>query len=117
MSTTDRFPTDTEGLQEATPSETVELADGQEFDLRIAPVVKQLGDSRVRMLAYNGSIPGPTLKVKEGSEIVVHAENQGDRGGDGPLARPSAREPVRRHPSNAAADGRRRELHRSRELP
>ena len=37
MSTTDRFPTETEGLQEATPSETVELADGQEFDLRIAP--------------------------------------------------------------------------------
>ena len=32
----------------------------------------------VRMLAYNGSIPGPTLKVKEGSEIVVHVENQGD---------------------------------------
>ncbi len=37
MSTTDHFPTDTEGLPEATPSETVELADGQEFDLRIAP--------------------------------------------------------------------------------
>jgi FtsP/CotA-like multicopper oxidase with cupredoxin domain len=78
MSTTDRFPTETEGLPEATPSETVELADGQEFDLRIAPVVKQLAGSKVRMLAYNGSIPGPTLKVKEGSEIVVHAENQGD---------------------------------------
>ena len=78
MSTTDRFPTDTEGLPEATPSETIELADGQEFDLRIAPVTKQLGASKVRMLAYNGSIPGPTLKVKEGSEIVVHAENQGD---------------------------------------
>jgi FtsP/CotA-like multicopper oxidase with cupredoxin domain len=78
MSTTDRFPTDTEGLQEATPSETVELADGQEFELRIAPVVKQLGGSRVRMLSYNGSIPGPTLKVTEGAEIVVHAENQGD---------------------------------------
>ena len=30
------------------------------------------------MLAYNGSIPGPTLKVQEGSEIVVHVENQGD---------------------------------------
>jgi FtsP/CotA-like multicopper oxidase with cupredoxin domain len=78
MSTTDRFPTDTEGLQEATAPEIVELADGQEFHLRIAPVVKQLGDDRVRMLAYNGSIPGPTLKVNEGSEIVVHAENQGD---------------------------------------
>jgi len=30
------------------------------------------------MLAYNGSIPGPTLKVKEGSEVVVHTENRGD---------------------------------------
>ena len=30
------------------------------------------------MLAYNGSIPGPTLRVQEGSEIVVHVENQGD---------------------------------------
>ena len=30
------------------------------------------------MLAYNGSIPGPTLKVQEGSEIVVNVENQGD---------------------------------------
>jgi hypothetical protein len=29
MSTTDRFPTDTEGLPEATPTDTVELADGQ----------------------------------------------------------------------------------------
>ena len=30
------------------------------------------------MLAYNGSIPGPTLKVPEGAEIVVNVENQGD---------------------------------------
>ena len=30
------------------------------------------------MLAYNGSIPGPTLKVKEGSEVMVNVENQGD---------------------------------------
>ena len=30
------------------------------------------------MLSYNGSIPGPVLKVKEGSEIVVNIENQGD---------------------------------------
>jgi FtsP/CotA-like multicopper oxidase with cupredoxin domain len=78
MSSTDHFPTDTTGLPEARASEVVELADGEEFDLRIAPVAKQLGDTTVRMLAYNGSIPGPTLKVKEGSEIVVHAENQGD---------------------------------------
>ena len=30
------------------------------------------------MLAYNGSIPGPTLKVRQGSELVVQVENQGD---------------------------------------
>jgi FtsP/CotA-like multicopper oxidase with cupredoxin domain len=78
MSTTDNFPTDTAGLPEATSPEVVELADGAEFDLSITPVAKRLGDATVRMLGYNGSIPGPTLKVKEGSEIVVHAENKGD---------------------------------------
>ena len=56
----------------------VELGDGDEFELRIAPVAKQLGEATVRMLAYNGSIPGPTLKVKQGSEVVVNVENRGD---------------------------------------
>ena len=41
-------------------------------------MAKQLGDTTVRMLAYNGSIPGPTLRVQEGSEVVVNIENQGD---------------------------------------
>jgi FtsP/CotA-like multicopper oxidase with cupredoxin domain len=44
----------------------------------MAPVAKQLGDSRVRMLAYNGSIPGPTLRVRQGSEITVHVRNDAD---------------------------------------
>jgi FtsP/CotA-like multicopper oxidase with cupredoxin domain len=56
----------------------VELADGDRFNLRIAPVAKRLGDATVRMLAYNGSIPGPILKVQEGSEVVIDIENQGD---------------------------------------
>jgi len=73
-----RFPTETTDLPEASAPEVIELADGDEFDLRIAPVSKQLGEARVRMLTYNGSIPGPLLKVKEGSEIVVNIENQGD---------------------------------------
>jgi FtsP/CotA-like multicopper oxidase with cupredoxin domain len=30
------------------------------------------------MLGYNGSIPGPTLKVQQGSEIIVHVTNNGD---------------------------------------
>ncbi len=75
---TDHFPTETGGLVEAGPPEVIELADGEEFELKIAPVVKEIGDARVRMLAYNGSIPGPTLRVKEGSEIVVDVVNEGD---------------------------------------
>ena len=75
---TDQFPRDTSGLPAATPAELVELAEGQRFQLRIAPVSKQLGDATVRMLAYNGSIPGPTLKVRQGSEIDVDVVNEGD---------------------------------------
>ena len=30
------------------------------------------------MLAYNGSIPGPTLKIPQGATITVHVTNQGD---------------------------------------
>ena len=41
-------------------------------------MAKRLGDTTVRMLGYNGSIPGPTLKVRQGSEVVVHVTNEGD---------------------------------------
>src|SRR3954454_10807939 len=75
---TDHFTRDTTGLSETAPSAVIDLADGESFDLSIAPVVKRIGDADVRMLAYNGSIPGPTLRVKQGSEIVVNIANQGD---------------------------------------
>src|SRR5262249_23262205 len=72
------FPTDITGLDESVASTVVDVGDGETFDLRIAPVVKQLGDQRVRMIAYNGSVPGPTLRVRQGSEIVVRVRNDGD---------------------------------------
>ena len=58
-------------LPEARPSEVVELRDGDTYHLRIAPVRKRLGGDTVRMLAYNGSIPGPTLALTEGSKVTV----------------------------------------------
>src|SRR3982750_3909540 len=76
--TIDQFPRDTSGLPAATAAEFVELAEGQRFQLRIAPVSKRLGDATVRMLAYNGSIPGPTLKVRQGSAIEGDVVNDGD---------------------------------------
>src|SRR5207247_10710480 len=72
------FSTDTSGLAEARSSEVVGLSDGDHLELRIAPVVKQLGDATVRMLAYNGSIPGPTLRVRERSTVTVRATNRAD---------------------------------------
>ena len=59
----DRFPTDPTGLPEAGRPQVLELAPGDTLDLRVGPVAKRLGDTTVRMLGYNGSIPGPTLKV------------------------------------------------------
>jgi FtsP/CotA-like multicopper oxidase with cupredoxin domain len=73
-----QFSTDISGLPDAEPTVGVDLPDGGQFDLRIAPVVQSIGGNVVRRLAYNGSVPGPTLRVKQGSETVVHVKNDGD---------------------------------------
>jgi len=75
---TESFPTDPSGLPGAGRSQLLELAPGDTLELRVGPVAKRLGDTTVRMLGYNGSIPGPTLKVQQGSEIIVHVANEGD---------------------------------------
>ena len=75
---TARFPTDTAGLPQAATTEVVDLADGDTFELRIAPVAKQIGDDTVRMIAYNGSVPGPTLKIPQYATVTVHVVNHGD---------------------------------------
>ena len=72
------FPSDVGGLPEAQRPTVVEVADGQAIDLEIAPVAKRLGDATVRMLAYNRSVPGPVITVRQGSEIRVDVLNDGD---------------------------------------
>ena len=66
------------GLPQATPTESIDLFDGDRFDVRIAPVAQRIGGDLVRRLSYNGSVPGPTLRVKQGSEIEVQVTNHGD---------------------------------------
>jgi FtsP/CotA-like multicopper oxidase with cupredoxin domain len=72
------FSTDIAGLADCGLPQVVELAHGDTFELRIAPVAKALGGDRVRMLSYNGSIPGPTLRVQQASEITVTVRNDSD---------------------------------------
>ena len=74
----DNFPTSTAGLAPSVETPVVELSDGDELDLTIAPVTKEIDGDTLRMLAYNGSIPGPTLKVRQNSEIAVNVRNEGD---------------------------------------
>ena len=76
--TPDTLPTDPTGLPAAGRPQAVELSDGDRFDIRIGPVAKRLGDATVRLLAYNGSVPGPTLRVHEGSEVEVTVHNDAD---------------------------------------
>src|ERR671910_804338 len=78
MDSNEVFTTETAGLPEASSPSVVRLRDGDSFDLRIHPVRKRIGDAEVRMLGYNGSIPGPTMHVDQGSGITVVATNDGD---------------------------------------
>jgi hypothetical protein len=93
----DRFPTDPSGLPEARRPQVLELAHGDALDLTVGPMPK-LGEATVRMLGYNGSVPGPTLKVPQGSELLVHVTNHGGPGHHRALARAAAGEPLRRRP-------------------
>ena len=78
MDSSDLFPTSTDGLAEASSPTTARLRHGDHFDLHITPVRKRIDGSDIRMLAYNGSVPGPTIHVDQGSEITVRAANDGD---------------------------------------
>jgi FtsP/CotA-like multicopper oxidase with cupredoxin domain len=74
----DLFTTDTAGLPEVHGTDVIRLHDGDRLDLRIGPVRKRLDGAELRMLAYNGSVPGPNLHVDQGSQITVQVRNDGD---------------------------------------
>jgi len=75
---TDAFSQDTTGLPEAIAPGTIVLQPDQVFELQAEQVRKRINDTTVKMLAYNRSIPGPTLKVAQGSEVTVHFSNDTD---------------------------------------
>jgi len=72
------FSTNIWGLPEAKVSQVVELRDGDTFDLTASFVKKNINGNDVRMLAYNGSIPGPALKVPQGATVTINFKNDTD---------------------------------------
>lgn len=78
FSTREAFPADTVGLPEAKSAETVELKNGDSYNLIASIVKKEIGGREVKMLSYNGSIPGPTIRVPKGAEITINFTNNTD---------------------------------------
>lgn len=72
------FSRDMAGLPEARATETVTLKNGDVYEMEMSAVRKKIGDRWVRMLAYNGSVPGPVFSIPQGAEITVRLKNTTD---------------------------------------
>ncbi len=56
----------------------VELKNGDTFDLTASYVTKVVRGREQKMLAYNGTIPGPTIKVAQGAQVTINFKNNTD---------------------------------------
>lgn len=72
------FSTSTVGLNVATESSTIDLKNGDAYVLTASIVKKQIGNTEVKMLAYNGSVPGPLFRVPQGAQVSLTLNNQTD---------------------------------------
>ena len=61
----------TANKQESKPTEIVELPDGATYTITATPVLKEINGKKYQMYAYNDMIPGPILKVTQGSKIKI----------------------------------------------
>lgn len=72
------FSTNVINKNVAIESGVVELKNGDTYDLVASIVKKVVAGNEIKMLAYNGSVPGPTIKVNKGSEITINFTNNTD---------------------------------------
>ncbi len=72
------FPTSLTGVETAKPQEVVNLKDGDSYNLTASIVKKIINGQEMKMLAYNGSIPGPLIKVSQGAQINLKFINNTD---------------------------------------
>lgn len=57
---------------------SVRLKNGDAYNLTASFVTKMIAGKEQKMLAYNGSIPGPTIEVTEGDEVTINFINKTD---------------------------------------
>lgn len=73
-----QFSQSTLGLPDAKPQATVTLKNGGNYTLTAGLVKKNINGNNIRMLVYNGSVPGPVIKVQQGTSITVNFKNNLD---------------------------------------
>ena len=56
----------------------VELKNGDSYDLLAGFVEKEINGVKYKMLAYNGSIPGPLIKIPQGAVGTINFKNDTD---------------------------------------
>lgn len=71
---TDNLP-DVASLPKATDTQIVDLKDGDTYEMTAGFVQKEIGNREYAMLAYNGSIPGPILRVPQGANVTLNFKN------------------------------------------
>ena len=62
-------------LADAKPSQEIRLNNGDTYDLKASFVLNNLNGTEQPMLAYGGSIPGPTFRVNQGDKVTVNFTN------------------------------------------
>ncbi len=67
---------DADSLPTAAPRRPVEVAHGDTIRLVAGPVRHELAGREVIQLAYNGQIPGPLIRVREGATIYAEFVNR-----------------------------------------
>ena len=62
-----------------TTTSTAASGNAARFSLRIAPVKLDLSPKQtIQTIGYNGSAPGPLLRVREGQRVIVDVKNDSD---------------------------------------
>lgn len=74
------FPRNTSGLADSQAPKQVVLEDGDTYELTAGYVKHDPGTGEpIRMMAYNGMIPGPQLRMAEGAEVDIAFTNELDQ--------------------------------------
>jgi len=53
----------------------IQISNGSTFHLTASKVIKKINGSNIVAYGLNGQVPGPTIKVKQGSSIFVNFTN------------------------------------------